>query len=305
MEKFKMPHHKWDVFVSHASEDKAEVADPLVKELRNIGLKVWYDKTELFIGDSLRKKIDDGLSKSKYGVVILSESFFEKEWPNKELNALFSRETEGSKVILPIWHNVTQKDVMTFSPMLSDKLAINTSKGISSAANAIAKTLGAPATEPKLNQPEKPSEIDLITKELDLLSAEIQKQEKKEPVKPPHEIWLTKIKPYVETVFERILSSYVEKKLLITFQKCNFYDFVQYYIDQYYILGDSSKTGGTWGVRLSFEDEKFTLTSWTFSVGDGDSVSEKSLVYINPEDIHSNLLDKEILLIIKRILGLI
>ena len=299
-----MSHHKWDVFVSHASEDKVEVADPLVEELRNIGLNVWYDTTELFLGDSLRKKIDDGLSKSKYGVVILSKSFFEKEWPNKELNALFSREIEGSKVILPIWHNVTQEDVLAFSPMLSDKLAINTSKGIYNAASSIAKTLGAPATSPKTYKPEEPSELELITKELDQLTIKIQKHEKEKTEKSPHEVWITEIKPYTEAVFERILSLYVDKKLLISYQKCTFDDFVQYYIDQYYIPGDESKTGGVWGVRLSFEDKKFVLTSWTFSVGDGDSVSEKSLEYINPEDIHSNILDKEILLIIKRILGI-
>lgn len=65
----------WDVFVSHASEDKEAIAEPLAVELRARGLKVWLDKTELRIGDSLRRKIDYGLAHSTFGVVILSKSF--------------------------------------------------------------------------------------------------------------------------------------------------------------------------------------------------------------------------------------
>jgi histidyl-tRNA synthetase len=44
---------RWDVFVSHASEDKDAIARPLAKELRSRGLRVWYDEFELKIGDSL------------------------------------------------------------------------------------------------------------------------------------------------------------------------------------------------------------------------------------------------------------
>lgn len=68
----------WDVFISHASEDKGVVAEPLAAQLRARGLKVWLDKTELRIGDSLRRKIDYGLAHSTFGVVILSKSFFAK-----------------------------------------------------------------------------------------------------------------------------------------------------------------------------------------------------------------------------------
>jgi TIR domain len=47
---------KWDVFVSHASEDKDAVAEPLVHALVDAGLRVWYDRIELCVGDSLRKR---------------------------------------------------------------------------------------------------------------------------------------------------------------------------------------------------------------------------------------------------------
>jgi TIR domain len=51
--------------------------------------------------------IDDGLRRSRYGVVILSPDFFRKGWPKEELDGLVTRQTsEGRKVILPVWHNV-------------------------------------------------------------------------------------------------------------------------------------------------------------------------------------------------------
>ena len=84
--------YKWDVFISHASEDNETVAVPLAKMLGEKGLLVWIDKQQLRLGDSLRRKIDEGLLQSRLGIVILSKSFFFKEWPKKELDALVSRE---------------------------------------------------------------------------------------------------------------------------------------------------------------------------------------------------------------------
>jgi len=65
----------YDVFISHASEDKDAVVRPLAAALSNGGLKVWYDEFELKIGDSLRRKIDTGLANSRFGVIVLSRSF--------------------------------------------------------------------------------------------------------------------------------------------------------------------------------------------------------------------------------------
>jgi hypothetical protein len=66
----------WDVFISHASEDKADVARPLCELLTQAGLTVWLDENELRMGDTLRTKIDNGLANCRYGVVVLSEAFF-------------------------------------------------------------------------------------------------------------------------------------------------------------------------------------------------------------------------------------
>src|SRR5215831_8788978 len=92
----------WDVFISYASEEKETVALPLAETLGRAGLQVWLDQFELRMGDSLRQKIDEGLSASTFGVVIISEHFLNKAWPQKELNGLFALEDTGAKTILPV-----------------------------------------------------------------------------------------------------------------------------------------------------------------------------------------------------------
>ena len=117
---------EFDVFISHASEDKDEVVRPLAEALRHGGLDVWYDEFELRIGDSLRRKIDSGLARSRFGIVVLSQDFFRKGWPNYELDGLVTRAVSGEQVLLPIWHNITKKELIQYSPSLADKLARST-----------------------------------------------------------------------------------------------------------------------------------------------------------------------------------
>lgn len=119
---------EYDVFVSHAWEDKEDFVDEFVSELRKQGLRVWYDTDKLKWGDSMREKIDKGLSKSRYGVVVLSPNYIaeHKYWTKAELNGLFQVETINGKTILPIWHNLTKKQVTEYSPIIADRKAMMT-----------------------------------------------------------------------------------------------------------------------------------------------------------------------------------
>ena len=112
---------EYDVFVSHAFEDKGSFVDEFVEALRSQGLKVWYDTDKLKWGDSTREK-------SKYGVVILSPNYIveHKYWTKAELNGLFQVETVNGKTILPIWHKLTKKQVVEYSPIIADRKAMTT-----------------------------------------------------------------------------------------------------------------------------------------------------------------------------------
>jgi len=117
---------QYDVFISHASEDKDEVVRPLAVALQKEGLQVWYDEFELKIGDSLRRKIDKGLANSRFGIVVLSKDFIRKGWTNYELDGIITKSVSGEQIVLPIWHNITKQEVINYSPSLGDKVARNT-----------------------------------------------------------------------------------------------------------------------------------------------------------------------------------
>ena len=127
----------WDIFICHASEDKRELVDPLVAALTNRGIRVWYDKSELTIGDSLRRSIDEGLAKSRYGIVVLSRAFFLREWPQHELDGLLQKEIGGKKVILPVWHGVTHSEVVRYSLPLADRVAGTMALGLDNLVNEL------------------------------------------------------------------------------------------------------------------------------------------------------------------------
>jgi hypothetical protein len=131
---------EYDVFISHAWEDKEDFVDELVEEMRKLNIRVWYDTDKLKWGDSMREKIDKGLSKSRFGVVVLSPDYIreDKYWTKAELNGLFQVETINGKTILPIWHKLTKKQVTEYSPIIADRKALTTA---AYTAEEIAQTL--------------------------------------------------------------------------------------------------------------------------------------------------------------------
>jgi CBS domain-containing protein len=141
---------QWDVFVSHATEDKP-VARQIAVELKNQGYNVWYDEWTLKIGDSLFLTINNGLVNSRYGIVLLSTNFFNKDWPQKELGGLAALEINGKKVILPIWHKITREEIARYSPILADRMAARTEDGIDSVVRDIVDVL-----DPKDEEPPQP-----------------------------------------------------------------------------------------------------------------------------------------------------
>jgi Domain of unknown function (DUF1883)/TIR domain len=114
----------YDVFISHATEDKDALVRPLAHALQGRGLSVWYDEFELRVGDSLRRKIDAGITRSRFGIVVISKFFFEKGWTQYELDGLVTMAISGKQVLLPVWHGVSKDEVMRHSPSLADKVAL-------------------------------------------------------------------------------------------------------------------------------------------------------------------------------------
>ncbi len=155
---------RWDAFISHASEDTEAVARPLAEALTKAGLRVWLDRTELRIGDSLRRKIEEGLAQSRFGIVILSKNFLSKDWPQRELDGLMAIEEAGQKVILPVWHEIGKAALAERYPILADRLAADTAQGIAKVASELMQVIqdpgsGSPAGAEKAPQEEPRKQI--------------------------------------------------------------------------------------------------------------------------------------------------
>jgi RNA-directed DNA polymerase len=94
---------EWDVFLCHASEDKENIARPLHRHLVSRGIDCWIDETEIAWGESILGKIQEGLARTRYVIVILSPRLLEKQWAQKELRSALSLEIEANRnIVLPL-----------------------------------------------------------------------------------------------------------------------------------------------------------------------------------------------------------
>jgi TIR domain len=131
-----------DLFICHASQDKDEVVRPLAEALEARGWSVWLDEQDLTLGDSLSGNIELALARSRFGVAILSPASFAKRWPQRELQGLAAREvTAGTKVILPVWHEVDERYIVERAPILADRVGAKTTEGIPAVADQISSAL--------------------------------------------------------------------------------------------------------------------------------------------------------------------
>jgi TIR domain-containing protein len=79
------------VYLAHASEDHEALAKPLAQRLMANGIEVWLDEWEIRAGDSLRRKMEEGLSNCTHFVVILTSNSLPKRWVQTEIDAGFVR----------------------------------------------------------------------------------------------------------------------------------------------------------------------------------------------------------------------
>ena len=81
-------------------------------------------------------------------MVVLSPSFISKGWPNYELDGIVARSISGEQTLLPIWHNITKREVVDYSPSLADRVARSTtSHTVEEIAAEIAELLRGEGTE--------------------------------------------------------------------------------------------------------------------------------------------------------------
>jgi hypothetical protein len=144
-----------DVFISHASEDKDRFVRPLAEALNAREVTVWYDEWELRVGESLVDRINEGLSRSEFGVVVLSPAFFTKNWSRAELQAFASLEMQQSRnLLLPVWLDVGTDEIASHAPLLLGRVALRAEDGVDSVAQRLAARINETRSAPRDDSPD-------------------------------------------------------------------------------------------------------------------------------------------------------
>lgn len=144
----------YDVFISHAYEDKTGFANELALALKKKGLKVWYSGFELTLGTPISASVNQALRESKFGIVIISPVYLKKNWAMKELEALFAQETERNR-ILPILHKINIDEIRERLPMLADRYAVSSKNGIQNVVDRVYQTVKSKRKYTKKQIPEE------------------------------------------------------------------------------------------------------------------------------------------------------
>ncbi len=117
-EKYKM----YDVFISHASEDKVSIVRPIYEACEELGISAFLDEEQIEWGDSLTEVLNHALGKSKYFLAVLSDNSIDKKWPRREINTALARQIEGNQKFLPLLVDNPNMDSLGLT---SDLLYIN------------------------------------------------------------------------------------------------------------------------------------------------------------------------------------
>jgi CRISPR/Cas system CMR subunit Cmr4 (Cas7 group RAMP superfamily) len=91
------------VFISHSSVNK-QIARRLANDLRVGGCRVWLDEHEILVGDSVQRRLGEGIEKADFVVLLISEPAVASSWVRDEIEAALAREkstTPERIIVLP------------------------------------------------------------------------------------------------------------------------------------------------------------------------------------------------------------
>jgi hypothetical protein len=140
--------YSYDLFISHAVEDKILLVNELAARLEAQGIKVWYTGQELSIGDVVCDTLVEGMRHCRYGIVVFSPSYISKMKPSAEFSTLINYKRQGEKVIIPVLFEVTPGELAIRSILPHNVMAIYSSNGLDDIVTRLLQ---------QINLPHKPS----------------------------------------------------------------------------------------------------------------------------------------------------
>lgn len=119
----------YDVFISHANTDKSDYVDELYSAIKKLGINIFYDSDVLSWGDNWKETILKGTEQSEFAIVVISKSFFGRDWTERELSEFLQRQNKmNQKIVLPLLHNITFEQLNVEYPSLQYIQSIRSDK---------------------------------------------------------------------------------------------------------------------------------------------------------------------------------
>jgi hypothetical protein len=234
-----------DIFICHASEDKAEVVRPLIISFKESGITYWYDEAEIKWGNSITEKVNEGLKISRYVIVVLSESFMQKKWPQRELNAALNIEASSGNVrVLPLiaGSTETKNQIIETYPILNDKSNLTWNNDTNAIIIALVSRLEKTNTFENITEPKrKDTEYEIPLPKIQKKYTQMEKDK-----------FLKSTFPILQDYFQKALSSLQDqyKDIATDYTEIHNYKF----ICTVYLHGDISNKCKIWIGGLYSED---------------------------------------------------
>jgi hypothetical protein len=111
--------NKSRLFILHLYKDTNGIVSPLADALAAENLTAYYEDFALEPGDSLMDALKTGLTKYKFGVVVLSRAFLRTGWRAADVEYLRGLLMSEYRDLYPVWYNVSRQDVIHHFPAIA------------------------------------------------------------------------------------------------------------------------------------------------------------------------------------------
>ncbi len=140
----------FDVFISHASEDKAGIARPVYEACERFGIKAFLDEEHIAWGKSFTEKINTALGAARTVLAVVTQNSVTKEWPLAEINSALAFEVSGEKSVVVL---LVGKPDLSRLPLIKTKKYLVWNGDADHVARELKQSI-APRGLPKQNKPE-------------------------------------------------------------------------------------------------------------------------------------------------------
>lgn len=101
-----------DVFLCFAAKDRYNIAEPIVHNLLNYGVNLWYDRHKMIVGENLIvENIINGACKCNYAIIIISSNTINSKCACNEISNLYHRYKTGNVFIFPVLYEILPEDI--------------------------------------------------------------------------------------------------------------------------------------------------------------------------------------------------